>query len=616
MADGGLARLAAAGKATIVRPSRHRSAASGTAARATRLRAHLAARLAGRVLASHKTRPASWAAKWAALLLPLFATLALAAAALAQGIDVTATLDITNGLARPGAYVPVRLKVTNGTEAWLTEVRVRNNGPVEVRLPWLIGPGSTDEGHVPVFYNGGDLELDVRFAAHGIAGTIRAAVASPKVQAIDPGTALAAIDPSTPDPDETLRQKICKLLGVKSLQLVHIPEDAWAAEWQYGLIDAAVTDFSGLRPPGFLLIDVRPPGISIDQRPFPSGVREAVQPDAYRMLGREVWPGAERQRLWIGLGVFSLAVLTVGFLVSRRRLHLAVGSFIVLAAAATALIWSFSDFYLTRIREARVFYVDVQFVNQLCEHFVMMESRGGKTVQYTCAELGPLPGDTTSVLGYTPRGVVALPQRAPPVIVGGALPIPVLASSQDLFRSQCTLAPERDLQGSHNSVWRFLDVPPFSWVRIPFLDEFAGSMFDGLPTVVIRSKEPQLLLHNLTKADWPFGYVPARWDMTEVPRQVTERSDLVAALLVQGDRATDAAGKTQSLDAWAVEWQASKDPDVAFAGRSLAWWKKARQEGDGPWILSWWHDPLPAAEAGENHERLPALVVDTSASKP
>jgi len=538
------------------------------------------------------------------------------AAAFAQGISVTATLDITNGLARPGAYVPVRLKVTNGTDAWLTEVRVRNNGPVEVRLPWLIGPGKTDEGHVPVFYNGGDLELDVAFAARGSAGTIRAAVASPKVQAIDPGTALAAIDPSMPDPDETLQQKICKLLGVKSLQLVHIPKDAWAGGWQDGLIDAAVTDFSPSAPPGFLLIDVGSPDPSIDHPPFPAGVRQSVQPGAYRLLSQEVWPGAERQRLWIRLGVFSLAVLTVGVLVWRRRPHLAVGSFIVLASVATCLIWCLGDVCLARTREARVFYVDVQFRGHLCEHFVMLESRGGKTAQYTCAELGPLPGDTTSVLYYDLRGGVALPQTAPPVIVGGSLPIPVLASSQDLFRSQCTLAPGRDVKGGRTSLWRFLDFPPFTWVPSIQFELATDNMFCGTTTAVIRSKEPQLLLHNLTKADWPFGYVPARWDMTEVPRQVTERSDLVAALLVQGDRATDAAGKTQSIDAWAVEWQASKDADVAFAGRSLAWWKKARQEGDGPWILSWWHDPLPAGEASENHERLPALVVDSSASKP
>ena len=531
----------------------------------------------------------------------------------AQSIDVTATLDITNGLARPGAYVPVRLKVTNGTDAWLTEVRVRNNGPVEVRLPWLIGPGKTDEGHVPVFYAGGDLELDVSFAAHGIAGTIRAAVASPKVQAIDPGTALAAIDPSTPDPDETLRQKICKLLGVKSLQLVHIPKDAWDGGWQDSLIDAAVTDFSGWPPPGFLLIDVRPPGLSINQRPFPSGVRESVQPDAYRLLGQEVWPGAERQRLWIGLGVFSLAVLTVGCLVSRRQLHLAVGSFIILAAVATCLIWCFGDVCLARTREARVFYVDVQFDEQACEHFVLMESRGGKTVQYRCQDLDRRPPSISDVLssgGWPPS------QTGPAVIVGHALPIPVLASSQDLFRSQCTLAPDRDVQDSHNAFWRLLDGPPFTWVRIPFLDELAGNMFGGPPTVVIRSNEPQLLLHNLTKASWPFEFAHARWGLTELPRQLTERSDLVAALLVEGDRGKDAAGKTQSLDAWAVEWQASKDPDVAFAGRSLAWWKKDRQEGEGPWILSWWHDPLPAGEASENHERLPALVVDSSALKP
>jgi hypothetical protein len=141
-------------------------------------------------------------------------------------------------------------------------------------------------------------------------------------------------------------------------------------------------------------------------------------------------------------------------------------------------------------------------------------------------------------------------------------------------------------------------------------------MFGGPPRAVIRSNESQLLLHNLTKAEWSFEYAPARWDMTALPRDLTERSDLVTALLVEGDRGKDAAGKTQSLDAWAVEWQASKDPDVAFAGRSLAWWKKDRQEGEGPWILSWWHDPLPAAEASENHERLPALVVYSSASKP
>jgi hypothetical protein len=533
--------------------------------------------------------------------------------AFAQSIDVTATLDITNGLARPGAYVPVRLKVTNGTDAWLTEVRVRNNGPVEVRLPWLIGPGKTDEGHVPVFYNGGDLELDVGFAAHGSAGTIRAAVASPKVQAIDPGTALAAIDPSTPEPDETLQQKICKLLGAKSLQLVHIPEDTGCGGWQDGLIDAAVTDFSGWPPPGFLLIDVRPPGLSIDQRPFPSGVRESVQPDAYRLLGQEVWPGAERQRLWLGLGMFSLAVLTVGCLMSRRRLHLAVGSFIVLAAVATCLIWCFGNVCLARTREARVSYFDVQFVDQLCEHFVLMESRGGKTVQYTCAELDRFPASISDVL--SPGGRPP-PQTGPAVILGYALPIPVLASSQDLFRSQCTLAPDRDVQGSHTSVWRWLDVPPFAWVRSLFLDKLAGNLSGGPPTAVIESNEPQLLLHNLTKSSWPFGFGPARWDMTELPRQLTERSDLVAALLVEGDRGKDAAGKTQSLDAWAVEWQASADPDVAFAGRSLAWWRKDRQEGEGPWILSWWHDPLPAGEASKNHERLPALVVYSSASKP
>jgi hypothetical protein len=130
----------------------------------------------------------------------------------------------------------------------------------------------------------------------------------------------------------------------------------------------------------------------------------------------------------------------------------------------------------------------------------------------------------------------------------------------------------------------------------------------------IQTNQAQLLIHQMIKEDWPFGVVPASLDVTELER-VSLRTGLVKALLVEGDRATDAAGKTQPVDAWAVEWQGSKDPDVAFAGRSLAWWKKDRQEGDGPWILAWWHDPLPAQEQGKGHERLPALVVYSAATK-
>jgi hypothetical protein len=542
-------------------------------------------------------------AKRAGVVVTLLVLLAVTSPALAQSIDVTATLDITGGLARPGAYVPVRFKVVNGTTDLLSEISIRNSSPVEIRVPWEIDPGATDEAIIPVFYAGGDFDLAVEFTVSGSARRIRAALQPPAVRAPVSGSAIVAVISCVTDPDEGLQKKIAEVLGAKSVQLVRIPEEHSQFTWSCGLADAVVTGYGDIRTqaraPTFVFVDASASEHSMQHAPSPSGVLEAVQPHAYSLFGQDVWSEAERRRLWIGLGMFGLAVLTVGVLAAKMRPGRAVGLLIALALAASYLFWCFGDLRLARIREARVYYEQWASFSYVLERLVQLESRGGETARYGC--------------GYISGGYWA----QPPTIDSDAFPIPVLASSQDMFRSQCILAPKPDYaSGRMNrfSVRRILELPPLSWIMDLTSRGPRCQLVSRDFNLEIQTHEAQLLIHQMIKEDTPFDVVPASLDVTELER-VSLRTGLVKALLVEGDRATDAAGKTQPVDAWAVEWQADKDPDVAFVGRSLAWWKKDRQEGDGPWILAWWHDPLPAQEQGKGHERLPALVVYSAATK-
>jgi len=499
---------------------------------------HLAARLAGRVPASRSTRPASRAAKWAALLLPLLAMLTLTAAALAQSIDVTASLDITNGLARPGAYVPVRLKVTNGTDETLSEVRIRNNSPVAVAAPWRLAPGEKGEQVLPIFYAGGDLTFSVEFAVSGSTRSIRAPVAPPNVRIIEENARLIALDPTLPDPDEARLQALREMFGATALHLLRLPPDVAALVRRCGLLDAELTEASGQNPDGVIFSNLV----------WAPGLGDLVQPAAYQPLGAEAWPARDRGRLFVWLGVFTFGVLVAGLLMPRKRWLAAALTIAGLGAAAAILIWLMGDLTRAQVLEARAFYRDRLEGNcATLEHFVYLQSRGNTTSWYR----SPRPG------------------AAP-------LPLPLLAGSEDLFRPQFTL-----LLGS---------------------------------TERVEAREPGVLMHTIETVDKPFQAAVSSITHQGL-KSLADRPDVIAAILIEGDRATDAAGKTQSLDAWAVDWQASEDPDVAFAGRSLAWWRKDRQEGDGPWLLAWWHDPLPAAEASENHERLPALVVYSPAPK-
>jgi hypothetical protein len=154
------------------------------------------------------------------------------------------------------------------------------------------------------------------------------------------------------------------------------------------------------------------------------------------------------------------------------------------------------------------------------------------------------------------------------------LPLPILAASEDLFRPVATL--------------------------------YLGDKER------IEARGGQAIFHILDRAEPPLDLKIGKGAPPDLPA-VAKRADVIAALSVDGDRAADAAGKSQTIEAWAVEWKSSADPDLAYAGRSLAWWDRARREGDGPALLVWWHDPLPPGVArSENRTRLPALAVYTA----
>jgi len=105
---------------------------------------------------------------------------------------------------------------------------------------------------------------------------------------------------------------------------------------------------------------------------------------------------------------------------------------------------------------------------------------------------------------------------------------------------------------------------------------------------------------------WPDWTPPTKNGMAAL----AGRPDVVAALLVEADSATDAEDRTQPLDAWAVQWKTSGEADLAWAGRSLAWWDEHRRTGDGPVLVYWMRDPAPEPPPGiDVYERLPAMVV-------
>jgi len=245
--------------------------------------------------------------------------------------------------------------------------------------------------------------------------------------------------------------------------------------------------------------------------------------------------------------------LAAGVAGTVRRPMPAAAVLVGLGAAASTLVWFFGDVRGTAVREARIFYVSLPDGQTRAERFVFLESRGGATARFRWP-----PGET-------------------------ARPIPVLADSDDLFRPQFTL------------------------------------VCDGGEEVAVR--KPQVLVRWLETTALPFiGPATvgrsAKTVTDEMLKALAGRADLVAALRIEGDRATDPSGRAQPIEAWAVEWKNSADPDVAYAGRSLGWWSRARREGDGAVILAWRHDaPAESAETAAP-ARWPAMVVYGGAPPP
>jgi len=462
----------------------------------------------------------------------LAALLLLPAAAPAQAIEVTAALEATDGLARAGAYVPVRFAVASAAREAVASVRV-TSGPVTVETAWPLAPGGKGDRTLPVYFAGGDLAMAVEFLDAAGRTLARARPPAPAVRPVGPGAVILGLPPAVADLDAAARRAVQEALGAEALHVVRMPVEALAQAARFGTVLAPVVE------PG-----AGPEGPRLRLAAFPPGATEPVQPAAHALFPPGRWPSADLRRLWMGLGMLVLAAGVAAALLHRRPLA-AAGTVAGLGVAALAALVGFGGLRRADVREARFFYVPAAGGPAAVEQFVCLESRGGAMARYALAR----PGATV-------------------------LPVPVLADAAEMFRPGLRL-----VLGEGERV------------------EASGG---------------RALVHILEPADPPFGVRVGAADAAAL-RTLAARADVVAALRIEGARATDAGGRTRPLDAWAVAWKAEADPDLAHAGRSLAWWARERQCGDAAVVAAWFRDPAPlAADAGRPGEvptRLAALVV-------
>jgi hypothetical protein len=130
------------------------------------------------------------------------------------------------------------------------------------------------------------------------------------------------------------------------------------------------------------------------------------------------------------------------------------------------------------------------------------------------------------------------------------------------------------------------------------------------PNPLFKARRPRCLLHAFRRDSGVWDEFAIDGAIEKPPPDLGRFEDVIAALVVRGDRATDETGQTRPLDAWAVAWKTSKDPALAWCGRSLAWWDAHRRTGDGPLLVAWFRDPAPEPPEGVDvYECLPAMVV-------
>ena len=482
-------------------------------------------------------------------LLLFLAPPALGAAA-AVDITVTASLDVTDGLARIGYYVPVTLKATNRTKRPVTEIFVATGGPVDVRTSWGLAAGKTDETVVPVFYVGGEVALEVTFFDR--AGQVLARVRPEpvEVRVVPDDTALAWLDPGEPEPDDAERDATCAHLQAARLQIVRGGPWAMVLAMRCQLGDA----FRFPVPDG---PDLLAPLVSLA-----SPIRPVVQPDAYDLLTWGAPAATDPGRAWLWLALFGAVVLVIAAAVPKRRAAWAAVAMGALGLAAAGGIWFAAGGARARLREARFVNWGRRTPRTLPERFVLLQATGGATARF------PIPQE-----------------RIP-------WPRPLFRSADGMFRPAGVLVIEDD---------------GLSVMLRPGSGEPPARL--APPTAAFDTTRAACLLHTLVE---PTSHLrPAyRKPTPEALAEVSEQADVVTALLVEGNRATDADGRSQPIDAWAIEWKTSGDADLAWAGRSLAWWDRHRRAGDGPFLVAWIHDPAPEPPPGiDVYERLPAMVV-------
>jgi hypothetical protein len=479
----------------------------------------------------------------------------VASATFAQSIEVTASLSLTDGVAKAEAYVPVQLKVTNHSGAAIEELRISSNSPVETVIPWRLADGESAEKVVPVYFAGSNLQLIVTPRAAGGEELSAITLDRLNVRPLPADTALVAYSVFLSEAGEEYRAFVKKVLNVEHIRFLLLSGEGLSVAVQCGMLDGIVYCESGIdrcrgRAIYFCGLPYDDNNVpSIEGPTFPLGIEQVVEPEAYALFDTKAWPAQDRLQLWIWLAVFALAAGVLAFLAPRHRPLITAVSLIGLAAAACAAIWFSGEICRATAREARMFYVrgNPPGAKAALETTTLLETRGGAVAR--------LPEDRLegSASSYT----LSFPQ-------------PILASSEQMFG------------------------------RLGVLRLEDGSTFE--------TTRPLLVVRRLTSpVDAPFDAHPA--DITlDALKTLAARSDAVQALLVRGNQGTDASGQTLGLDAWAVQWQASTDPNVAYAGRCLTWWDKVRRQGDGPTLLVWFLAPLPP-DAGSSRTRLPALVV-------
>jgi len=330
---------------------------------------------------------------------------AVSAARAAGTVEVSASLDLTDGFARVGGYVPLRLRIVNHTGDRITDLCLGAGGPVAVTAPLDLAPGDERETVLPFWFAGGAAAPAVDFYASG-RPVARTEVRPLPVRKLGDAEVLVAVPSAGSTPERAEAEALARTLGAETVHFVSAAPDTLAILRRFGAIDAQIAEDLADVDTGGLVIACGSDGAwTLSRPPFPRGVASATQPETYRLLLSEPWPAAERVRLWLWLGLATLAVPAVGLWISRRRAVWAALVLVGLAGAALVLIDTFGDLSRTRTTVARFLYAVADRPAMAVEHLELLESRGGAVGRLTCPASDRRP-----------------------------LPVPVLASASDLFR--------------------------------------------------------------------------------------------------------------------------------------------------------------------------------------